>query len=133
MKRVLQLSVLALPALAIFFSFRGNTVVRDPTRVSGVAVESRSVSSTNDVKADGTPVSHKVKVGETSEKVYILGRRCIIFPDDTGVKFELTNVDGKIVPWTGGALADWKELQIEYIRFTPTTRDITYIVQDWHK
>jgi hypothetical protein len=116
-------------SVAIFFSLHKQ---KDVVSVGSVKTTQTTVAPIKDLNPDGTPVRHKVKVGEPSEKVYIMGRRFIIFPDDTGVKYELTNIDGKIVPWTGGA-ADWKDLEIEYVRFTPTTRDITYIVQDWHK
>lgn len=72
-----------------------------------------------------------VRVGQTSEPVYVWGKKCLIEPDDEGVKYELTDVNGRVILWKGHG-RDWKDLKIEYIRMTPTKKDITYRVKDWN-
>ena len=76
------------------------------------------------------PFLTTVKVGETSVEILIVKKRFVIFPDDDGVVFELTDIQGKKTEWRGRA-KDWKDEQIVSVRFKPTKHDIAYYVEPW--
>ena len=124
MKTILKLLVI-LGALAIFFSFQSEkpavTEVQKPQTENRVVTAPQSASGTKGV----------VKVGETSQKVYVMGKKFFVFPDYDGVEYDLIDIHGKELSWKE-APCDWKDLMIEYVRFKPTKHDIEYIVRDWN-